>query len=127
MDDIKILMQKEIILMREVLANMHQEEESLKRNDHSLWANVISQRCEILALLSPIREERILASKLIEYSDDCDILSLRDQIMALIERINMQNHMNEQLYKVAFRPQSALQPEPLKKKKSSIATYPENG
>lgn len=116
-------MQKEIILMREVLANMHQEEESLRRNDRPLWANIISQRCEILTILSPVREERILASKNVVYSEDCDILSMRDQIMALIEKINQQNHSNEQLYKVAFRPQSALQPELIKKKKSAIATY----
>ncbi len=119
------LMQKEIALMREVLANMHEEEISLRMNDKHVWTKVLCQRAEILRLLSPLREKRIEASKGFKKEvemDHFEILTMRDQLMALIEKMNQQNATNESLYKGSERaPQ--LQKIPEAKKKSSIATY----
>lgn len=153
-DQLKISMQKEISMMRELLANMHQEELSLLMNDRGSWNNVMQQRSQLIERLSYLRVERLEATKKIEDmvcakdkakeitleeilpADDensCEILSLRDQLFALMEKMNFQQCRNEllnhQAEHLADLPPQYGSPNPLPssapnpKKKASIATY----
>ncbi|HSW86828.1 MAG TPA: hypothetical protein VLG49_04940 [Rhabdochlamydiaceae bacterium] len=152
-DQLKISMQKEIGIMREILGNMHQEELSLLLNDKGSWNHVMQERSQLIERLSYLRAERLEATKKIEDMVDikdktkeiplesilptqdensCEILSLRDQLMALMERINFQGCRNEILFHqvehqpdIPYNPQyNQNQPAPAKsKKKASIATY----
>lgn len=113
-------LQKEIHLMREILANMHEEELSLLLNDKGSWNQVMQNRFNLIERLSVLRQDRILATQKVESlaksltntplplplekilpMDDvtsCEILSLRDQLFALIERMNKQNGRNDYLF-----------------------------
>jgi len=152
-DHLKFIMQKEIHIMREILANMHQEELCLLLNDKGSWNQVMQQRSVLIERLSTLRAERISTTEEIEHmasaktknkslsleqilpTDDentCEILSLRDQLMALIERMNTQNCRNEYLFHhVEHLPPLSLSSEPLfpqsvperQKRKAAIATY----
>lgn len=140
-------LKKEVETMRELLANMRQEEISLLTNDRTSWNHVMEQRAQLIAKLSDLRTVRIQSVKQLEAitfptgkpeevpleellpSDDensCETLSLRDQMMALIDRMNLQLSRNEMLSHVT-REQTQPQPQPMPqehKKKISIATYP---
>lgn len=152
-DQLKVAMQKEIGIMREILGNMHQEEMSLLINDRASWNHVMQERSHLIERLSYLRVERLEATKKIEEmispndktkkitledmlptedENSCEILSLRDQLMALMERINFQSCHNEALYHqvehhldLSYHPQyNQIQAaSPKAKKKSSIATY----
>lgn len=152
-DHLKALMQKEIHIMREILANMHQEELCLLLNDKGSWNQVMQERSTLIERLSSLRSDRITMTEKIEHmaslktdtkspsleqilpaEDDatCEILSLRDQLMALIERMNTQNSRNEYLFHhVEYMPPLSLPSEPVfpskaaerPKRKAAIATY----
>jgi hypothetical protein len=152
-DQLKVSMQKEIGIMREILANMHSEELSLMLNDRGSWNYVMQERAQLIDRLSHFRMERIEATKKIkemvclndahkqasvedllptQEENSCEILSLRDQMMALMERINFQNCRNEVLF---FQVEHQLdlphhpsghpmqQQQAKSQKKASIATY----
>ena len=119
--------------MREILANMHQEELSLMLGDQNTLRLVLDERSKLLAQLSDLRLARLEISKQIEDSQDlsihCEILSLRDQILALVERMNFQNLRNVFLFNQGIHraeipqvasPSAAQRP----KKKGMLATYP---
>ena len=141
-EQLKEALQKEVNIMRELLANMHQEELSLLLNDQGSLHELLEQRCIIIERLSTLRTRRIEATEKIEKivskekpptvehilpSDDetsTQILSLRDQLMALTEQMNRQQSQNQYLTehpdhsRIALR-ESAVRP----KRKASIATY----
>ncbi|MFI5333962.1 MAG: hypothetical protein ACHQT8_02200 [Chlamydiales bacterium] len=155
-EELKRSMQKEITLMRDLLANMHQEELSLLMHDRTSWNKIMEERAKIVQNLGPWRSKRTEATdKLIQHRDkekkktpqleellppeqqsSCEILSLRDQLMALTERMNSQNCRNETLYKQVenklvdlpfpnYReraPNPSLVPVP-RKKRSSVITF----
>ena len=148
-DQLQQSMKKEIETMREILANMHQEELSLISKDKTAWAHVMEERSKLIAQLSDLRDSRLQATQKLqslafpqgipdeipldqllpaEDAASCETLFLRDQMMALVERMNLQNNRNELLGNISERRESsqpALQPVPKKKKnKISIATLP---
>lgn len=127
-EHIMVLMQKEIALMREVLSNMHQEETLLRMNDQFSVGQILTERSQIIQLLSPLREERVNACKNAGkfISENFEIISMRDQLMTLMERINLQNVINERLYHTVRSGSMPKMEEAPKKKKSSIATYDRN-
>lgn len=117
-DNLKDSMQKEIRVMREILANMHQEEMSLVRHDTFAWNQIMQDRFSMIQKLSTFREERLLATHKLEVlaqqqldgkkatieqilpphqEESCEILLLLDQILALTERMNRQQSRNETL------------------------------
>ena len=151
-DQLKLSMQKEISLMREILANMHQEELSLLVNDKGSWNKVMQERAQMIERLSDLRSQRVSVTQKIEKmvaphheghpltldqilpsteEISCEILSLRDQLMALIERMNLQNCRNEHLfYHVEHLPPGSqglhhsLPPSPERpKRKATVTTY----
>lgn len=149
-NELKISMEKEISMMREILANMHQEELSLLTSDKTGWNLVMQKRFELVERLGSLRNARIEATQKIqklaspdkkeadvpldkllpiENEESYEILMLRDQIMALTERMNFQNSRNENLFEqvknkplppYSMQPKAPLEP---KKGKTSIATY----
>lgn len=143
-------MKKEIEAMREILANMHQEELSLLLNDRKTWAQVMEERAALIARLSNLRNSRLQATEKLEElafpqgkpveilleqilppedATTCETLFLRDQMMALVDRMNLQSNRNELLSNLPENQQHPSQAEVQptskpKKGKISIATLP---
>ena len=112
-------MKKEIRLMREVFANMHQEELALIMLDRNSWNKTLQDRFSLLQSLSSLRNFRLTITGEIENllsssngkkvpleqilpgleEEGCEILYLSDQILALIGRMNDQHTKNENLLK----------------------------
>lgn len=155
-EELKRSMQKEITLMRDLLANLHQEELSLLMHDRTSWNQLMEERAKIVQNLGPCRSARHEATqKLIDHlskgnkkmlsleellpsqnESSCEILSLRDQLMALTERMNGQNCRNQTLYKqvenklvdfptppVRGTPAPGMAPVLQRKKRSSVITF----
>lgn len=122
-------MTEEVHLMREILANMHEEQQALLnvRKDelvvimqrrNGLFCQLVEARYRrFMAMQSLTRllsggdterlfsEEEGLEALLASDSDDaCEILSLRDQMVALIEKMNAQNRSNQDLAKHPVQP-----------------------
>lgn len=153
-EQLKDSLQKEVALMREVLANFHQEEFSLLMNEKEKWAVVMEQRSDMIVALALLRRTRIQATQMLqELAKDklkkpqisyqelfaqediigSEILSLLDQVLALIQKLNLQNCRNDFLfYEVKNAHELPLHcpyppPAPAvqaKRKKTSVATYP---
>ncbi|MES2345275.1 MAG: hypothetical protein V4494_04995 [Chlamydiota bacterium] len=137
LERLKLSMQKEVNMMREILSNMHREELSLQFNDKTSWEHVMIERAEMIDRLSMLRKTRMLHTEQFEkeapYADNesVEILSLRDQIVALAERMNLIKCRNEYLSQHIVIQQGApsrtIQPAreaQRLKRKTSIATYP---
>lgn len=147
------LMNREVMLSREILANMHGEERALLSEDDGALEVVLHERSAPLQELMEIREERLDAELALEqqWGSDVDlkqtslninyqdiesfeVLILRDQLVALIEKMNMQQHSNYYLsYLIRqhnYVPQRLLPPAPVLKverRKSALATIPVAG
>jgi flagellar biosynthesis/type III secretory pathway chaperone len=145
-------MKKEISMMREILANMHQEEQNLLLGDQEGWNSVMKTRTALVERLGILRRARTEATNKLEeliptstkkekktpleqflaLDDETynEILLLRDQISALLERINFQNARNQTLFhqvehQLALnhaRPYNPILEPTLKKKKISVTT-----
>ncbi len=106
-ETLQLSMKQEIRAMREMLANMHQEELSILAKDRNAWKQVMMERVSLLARLSELRSVRLEATKQLESMDkqtsthleeeNCEILSMRDQLTALVEKMNQQNVRNQNL------------------------------
>ena len=109
---LKEWMHKEISIMREILANMLQEELSIQLNDLGSLDQVMCERSSMVERLSTLRSARLQATKNLEElaasrgqervppfddASNCEILLLSEQIMALTEKMNDQNCRNNLL------------------------------
>lgn len=150
--ELRLSMQKEVTLMRDLLTNLHQEELSLLMRDRTSWNQVMEERATLVRKLSSWRSTRIETTQKLhqlhlkakadlpleellpsEDENSCEVLTLRDQIAALTERMNRQNSRNQLLQQQAeskssiplesLPPQSA--PSPQRRKRTSVMTYPE--
>ena len=132
--ELQNLMQQEIEAMRSLLGNMHQEEIFILQKNQNYIKELMDERLHLISTLSLIRQNReSTTDKLAAMADlshsnleellppenenSWEIISLRDQILALLDRINLQSSRNEMLIHL-----EAYQPAPQKKKKISIAT-----
>ena len=147
-EELKNAMQQEISLMRELLANLHQEELSLMLQDQGTHQQLVLQRTCMIEKLGHLRlcrnqtTEQIfeLVGKQKTCSDfeqilpdtdetSCEILSLRDQLMALTEKMNRQQSRNQHLnehpeYLLSLQHQEKARQEQLRaKRKPTVATY----
>ncbi|MBY0529947.1 MAG: hypothetical protein K2P51_07120 [Rhabdochlamydiaceae bacterium] len=145
---LKNIMQQELSLTRELLANFHQEELSLMLQDQGSWTQIMQQRAQMIERLSTLRLQRQqtteqiipLAEKkgttatldeILPLNEEItyEIFNLRDQLLALTERINRQQSRNQHLREMPeplhFMPPSptALPQPPRAKRKASVATY----
>lgn len=137
-------LKKEIGMMREVLANLHQEELALLERDTRSFLSVMKDRSDLVMQLISSRRKRLSASDSLEElaksegrkellpaneESSCEILTKLDQVIALLERINLQNCRNDALFTQAREaralPLECAYPHPLHKKKrsQSVATY----
>jgi hypothetical protein len=141
-EQLKEALQKEVHIMRELLANMHQEELSLLLNDQGSLNELLEQRSRIIERLSTLRLSRIAATEKIEKiiskentptterilppdeDTSTEILSLRDQLMALTEQMNRQQSQNQYLTEHPDHTRIAPRESPQRaKRKASVATY----
>lgn len=130
------LMKKEIEAMRRLLGNLHQEEMFILQKDKTYWGQLIEERTTLISELSDLRQTREATTEKLESmhnmphttlenllppdnENSWDVVSLRDQILTLLDRINLQSSRNEMLNHL-----EAYQPAPKKKAKISIATLP---
>lgn len=116
-EELTACMKKEVGLMREVLANMHQEEVSLIMFDRTGWTHTMQDRFPLIQRLSSLRKSRLETTQSMEdilssgkkmplekilpesQQESCEIFYLSDQILALTERMNIQHTKNESLMK----------------------------
>lgn len=117
---------KEIHLMREILTNLHQEELALLEHAHARWFRIMGHRSDFVVELQRLRKKR---DEFI-FDEDLSIETLTqvDQLLALIERINLQNCRNDALFEQMKgrnkMPLICAYPHPLKRRRrSSVATY----
>lgn len=142
-------LKKEIHLMREILANLHQEELSLLENDSKRWDHIMDERSQMVMQLKTLRSKRVditttlekLAIQLekkelfpLSEESSCELLTKLDQMIALMERINLQNCRNDALFDQSRSkknlPLYCLYPHPLHqpqriRRKTAVATYPD--
>ncbi|MBS3905035.1 MAG: hypothetical protein KGZ39_06895 [Simkania sp.] len=130
-------MKQEILAMREMLSNMHQEELSILAKDRNAWKQVMLERVTILSRLGELRAVRLEATQQLESmtkqsshsnEDNCEILSMRDQLTALVEKMNQQNIRNQTL-EASDTSSYPMFPNPLveikkRKPRTALATYP---
>lgn len=137
-------LEKEIHLMREILANLHQEELALLENNFKCFKKIMDERSNFVVKLGKQRKKRIdstvhltkvavkqkrLEILPLEEASSCNVITKLDQLIALSERINLQNCRNDALFGEAkhkqTHPLECAYPHPLqsrvsKKKKVAI-------
>lgn len=126
-----LALKKEIGIMREILANLHEEELALLENALARWSQVMDRRSELILQLFKLRKKRIQVGKPFKNQeiDSVDVLSKLDQLIALMDRINLQNCRNDALFDQAKQkgslPLECNFPHPLHKpkRKNTVATY----
>jgi len=118
-EELKNALQREISLMREILSNLHEEELALLSRDLKGWDRVMANRSDMVAELHLLRIKRLEATavlqgkapetkplseipldQLIPLEDEssCELFTLLDQLIALMDRLNLQNCRNDQLF-----------------------------
>ncbi|MDN3506129.1 MAG: hypothetical protein P0S96_02765 [Simkaniaceae bacterium] len=143
-DILDIALEKEIHSMREVLASLHQEELALLEGNEKAFIRIMRQRSSLVVGLIKERTDRMEATALLTkccvllgktemlpHSDElsCQILTKLDQIVALLERTNLQNCRNEALFhqkrETKNEPLLCKYPHPLHRvrRKMRVATY----
>jgi adenylosuccinate lyase len=142
-ENLQQVMKRELETMRQLLDNMNMEEQFILRNEKKYWSSMMEERTQLAQRLGSIRQDRhIIVEKLeslvsqenapleellpAQDTNSWEILSLRDQMMTLSDRIALQTSRNEMLLHLAQTPALAKE-SPQKKKKISIATLPSEG
>lgn len=127
-EKLKESIQKEITLLRELLGNFLLEESSLLRQDKPSWMKLMEDRFTLLEEIKYIRKSRGAEEKQVK-DPSCDALLLRDQLLALLEKIHTQTSHNENLlanvqHLIAI-PQAIAYPEKTNTvKKNTLMTLP---
>ncbi len=139
--DLQTLLKKEIDTMRELLGNLHQEEILIIQKEMAYWNQLMEERGHLIQQLSHLRQDRMYTTEILESMNQThsnvpleelvppdnenswELLALRDQILALLDRMNLQCSRNEMLTQLAHH-QASPQLQPEKKAKISIATLP---
>jgi hypothetical protein len=138
-DYLQLVMKRELETMRQLLDNMNLEEQFILRKEKKYWSSMMEERTHLMEQLNAIRQDRAVVTEKLESlthlsnapledllpqqdTNSWEILSLRDQMVTLLDRMNLQSSRNEMLLHLAQTPSLAQAPE--KKKKISIATLP---
>lgn len=119
-DRLAALMKREVSFMREVLSSMQREQMALMENNTEAVSLILQERESLMANVEKVRQDRLNAvqslalhlkaqgevrsseitlTALLENFgvDSCEILALRDQLLALLEKMNEQNARNNHL------------------------------
>lgn len=138
-DYLQQVMKRELETMRQILDNMHLEEQFILRKDKQYWSSMMEERSHLIEELNQIRASRVIITEKLELqakrqdvpleellpvqnTNSWEILSLRDQMATLVDRMNLQTSRNEMLLQLEQTP--ALKSAPQSKKKISVATLP---
>lgn len=119
--DLQRALEKEIHLMREILASLHQEELALLEQDFKRFGEVMEARSDLVVEVRDQRNQRMdltcaltklgveqQRSELLlpEEESSCTTLTKLDQLIALADRTNLQNCRNEALFEQARQQES---------------------
>ncbi len=136
-------MQQELSISRDLLGNMHQEELSLIIQDQPSWNRVMIHRSQMLERLKTLRLQRVETTqeivktlglkeancdleKLLPLNEEIsyEIFNIRDQLIALTERMNHQQNLNHHLieHKNSLMSQAQRQPLAQKSSKTGVTT-----
>lgn len=111
--ELNFCLEKEIHLMREILANLHEEELSLLESDFTRFHAILAERSEYIVKIRDQRKKRMDSTAALvkvaveqqqrellptEEASSCEVLTKLDQLIALSERINLQNCRNNALF-----------------------------
>lgn len=143
---LKLTMKKEIGIMRELLSNLLYEEHLLTQKDILPPAYLQEDRSKLLKELFFLRRERCLTTRHIEKishtslegktlraldqllppdnDNSSEILTLRDQILSLVSKVNSQKNRN--LLLLQRHSYFPLQAKAAPSSKKRLATYVEN-
>ncbi|MBI3236593.1 MAG: hypothetical protein HYZ48_02665 [Chlamydiales bacterium] len=147
-NELRVILEKEVFLTRELLSNLHQEEISLMLQDTGTCHYLLQQRGSLVDRLGDLRSFRdktndqileILGKNLpLQVEEEiipcpeemgCEIISLRDQLVALTERMNLQKLRNQHLtahpeHLISLRHHEIGAQEALRaKRKPAVAVY----
>jgi len=141
-EQLNLVFESEIHLMREILTTLHQEEFSLLENNRASLRKVLAQRSDLVCDLAKKRLERMEATVELTKSAvlhrqkeiaSFEIHSKLDQITALIEKSNLQNCRNDALFEERKEseknPLACPFPHPLHRarRRSRVATFTKKG
>ncbi len=132
-DSLQLVMKRELETMRQLLDNMNLEEQFILRKEKKYWSSMMEERAHLVDQLGEIRQSKQVVMEKLEaltrltnvpleellpakHTNSWEVLSLRDQMVTLLERMNLQTSRNEMLV------QLERIPAPQVKKKISIAT-----
>lgn len=126
--DLQRVMKRELETMRQLLDNIHLEEQFILRQETHYWGSMMKERADLLEQLSVIHQKRVVVTKQLGAApleellppqdvNSWEILSLRDQMATLLDRMALQTSRNEMLQHLAVA-------QPQNKKKIAVATLP---
>ena len=95
----KELINQEIVLLREMLANMQIEQESILNNETEQLKEITSQREKLIEDMLSIRQKRIDNIPKDIAADDCELVSLKDIMKTLLEKLKDHASRNSYLLK----------------------------
>ena len=138
-DYLQLVMKRELETMRQLLDNMNLEEQFILRKEKKYWSSMMEERTQLIEQLSMIRQDRLIATEKLailtqhtnalleallpeQDTNSWEILSLRDQMATLLDRMNLQTSRNEMLLHLVQTSTPVQAPQ--SKKKISIATLP---
>lgn len=138
-DNLQETMKRELETMRQLLDNINLEEQFILKKEKKYWDSMMEERSSLIHQLSEIRKSRFLIIEKLgtithhengaleellpaQHTNSWEVLSIRDQMATLLDRMNLQTSRNEMLLHLAKAP--ALAPLSQSKKKISIATLP---
>lgn len=139
-EHLQTVMKRELETMRQLLANISLEEQFILRKEEKYWSSMMEERSSLIEQLSKIRQNKLgVIDRLEALTQQTDapleellptqdmnsweILFLRDQMMTLLDRMNLQRSRNEMLLHLAKAPLGPQQA-PQKKAKTTVATLP---
>jgi hypothetical protein len=133
-DNLRSLLKKELEIMRHLIENLQQEEIFILNKDKTSTEALITDRALLITNLNVTRSSRLASIKKLESmkkgfvgnleellpvnnEGSWEIVSMLNQIVALLDRINFQGSRNSMLSRFNhYRPMTG------KKKKPSVAT-----
>lgn len=139
-EHLQTVMKRELETMRQLLANISLEEQFILRKEEKYWSSMMEERSSLIEQLSKIRQNKLGVIERLETltqqtdapleellptqdMNSWEILFLRDQMMTLLDRMNLQTSRNEMLLHLAKAPLGPQQA-PQKKAKTTVATLP---
>ena len=120
MEDLCEVMSREVTVMREVLANMHLEQNAILRKDCACLSIIKEDRTALLDSMKNLRSLIIDKIDQLDISEESEFIVLKEQILTLGEKIQSLLHHNRTLEIYPFQPKAVKE----KKVKVVLKTLP---